>query len=130
MTSVVSLLATAFYRSLNCTFYMECICRIGPLEAMLKGRSLVKVGRLEEGVVLLSYAKDEFLQKITGKKSDPPELYLFIDDCYLLMMSATFSYDLCHNISLTEERQRFLERYDVENRIRRIGTPVGQIKLD
>ncbi len=101
-----------------------------PLKAMLEGQRLVRENCLIEGIVHLHFALNEFSDAITRNGSDVPELYLFVEDCYLFMMSASFASYPRLNLHLTMDRQRFHEKYNVRERIKGVSYPVGYVMMD
>lgn len=100
-----------------------------PLKAMLIGDKLIRSGRIDQGILHLEYAKRVFMQGISGRKTDLPELFLLVDHCYLMMMSATFGfYTLC-NYQIFNEREKFLKTYDVQERTKGTKMPYGYVQF-
>jgi hypothetical protein len=98
-----------------------------PLDAMLMGERLVRSDRIDEGIQYLEYAKHTFMQGISGRKTDLPELFLLVEHCYLMMMSATFGFDSLCNYQIFNERKRFHETYDVQDKIKGVEMPGGYV---
>lgn len=101
-----------------------------PLAALLEGQRLVSCSRMLDGIAHVQHALSIFSSTVNGSNTDVPTIYLFIDDCYLSIMSASFGIHPQINYRATYDRQKFREAVNFDERTQDAQYPCGYVLMN